>query len=99
MGGVKRPIHPAALAAGYAQDRSGTGQIARGLPSWHCASPGSRRSHRAVLEVLAGRHRAPIPKKEVDHEGSQVLRAAEIDDDRGGRICAASRPLDAEPLA
>jgi hypothetical protein len=33
MGGVKRPIHPAALAAGYVQDRLGTGQIARVLPS------------------------------------------------------------------
>jgi hypothetical protein len=37
MEGMKRPIHPAALAAGYALDRLGTGQIARVLPSRHRA--------------------------------------------------------------
>ena len=30
---------------------------------------------------------------------SGVFRAAKTDDDRGGRVFAASRPLDAEPLA
>jgi hypothetical protein len=44
MGGMKPPIHAAAPAAGYAQDRFGTGQITRAMYSWHRAiarQPGS----------------------------------------------------------
>jgi len=37
MGGMKPPIHAAAPAAGYAQDRFGTGQIARAMYSWQRA--------------------------------------------------------------
>lgn len=36
-GDMKPPIHAAAPAAGYAQDRSGTGQITRAMHSWHPA--------------------------------------------------------------
>jgi hypothetical protein len=35
MGGMKPPIHAAAPAASYAQDRFGTGQITRAMHSWH----------------------------------------------------------------
>jgi hypothetical protein len=37
MGGMKPSIHAAALAAGYAQDRFGTGQITCAMRSWHRA--------------------------------------------------------------
>jgi hypothetical protein len=101
---AERSIHPASLAASYAQDRLGAGQIARVLPSWHRAiyqqkAFCSPRFIERFWKCWQDGEGTDSPGKKFDHEGSHVVRAAKTNDDRGGRVCAASRPLDTEPVA